>query len=172
MTRGIGAAVTAAGASSGGVGTLMRAAGDAFGDKAGGTSGMLWGVFLRAIGDSLGDTDPVDASGVARAMKSGLEALQRIGGAEVGDKTMIDALVPFVAELTDGVESGVDVAYAWADAAKKAVEAAAETADLVARVGRARPLGARSVGTPDPGATSMGLVLTAVQDAVAAIGSC
>ncbi|MGA9594781.1 MAG: DAK2 domain-containing protein, partial [Acidimicrobiia bacterium] len=172
MTRGMRAAVAAAEANAGGVGTLMRAAGDAFGDKAGGTSGMLWGVFLSAIGDSLGDTEPATPVRLSAAMKAGLDTMQRIGGAEVGDKTMIDALKPFVDALAAGVSSGTDLGNAWAGAAKIAVDAGAATADMVARVGRARPLGERSVGTPDPGATSMGMVLTAVHETLASAGLC
>ena len=84
------------------------------------------------------------------------------GKAEVGDKTMVDALVPFTAELTRGVDAGASLAAAWTTAADAATAAAAATADLLPRMGRARPHAEKSLGTPDPGAHSLALIATAV----------
>jgi dihydroxyacetone kinase len=162
MARGMRAARAAADASEGGVGTVLGDAGDAFSDKAGGTSGILWGIFLSAIGASLGDTDEVTTKRVSAAVRHGAETIQRVGKAELGDKTMLDALFPFLDALDARLNAGAALAEAWQDAAATAVEAAEATAPLVPKVGRARPLAERSVGTPDAGATSMGLVLTAV----------
>lgn len=162
MVRGLRAARAAAKATDGGAETVLRAAGDAFGDRAGGTSGILWGIFLGAIGVSLGDTDEVTAERLCRAVRHGAETMQRIGKARPGDKTMLDALLPFVDDLDARLARGTALAGAWTEAARTAVAAAEATASLVPKVGRARPLAERSVGTPDAGATSMGLVLTAV----------
>jgi len=167
MVRGCLAACAAANASGGGAGTVLRAAGDAFGDKAGGTSGILWGILLAALGASLGDEAPADASRVAVAVADATATLRQTGKAELGDKTMVDALVPFEATLRKRVDSGATLAEAWAAGALDAVAAAEATAALAARVGRARPLAERSVGTPDPGATSLGLILTAVAGVLA-----
>jgi dihydroxyacetone kinase len=84
------------------------------------------------------------------------------GKAEVGDKTMVDALVPFSVELTHAIDSGASLSAAWARAADAATRAAASTADLLPRMGRARAHGQHSVGTPDPGAHSLALIATAV----------
>ncbi len=162
MARGLRAARTAADDTAGGVRTVLRAAGDAFGDKAGGTSGMLWGLFLATIGDELGDTDEVDAARLATAVRRGADAIQRVGKAELGDKTMLDALLPFVDALDARVDEGTPLTEAWDAAAQVCVEAAAATEALTPKIGRARPLAERSVGTPDAGATSMGLIVTAV----------
>ncbi|TPW15127.1 MAG: dihydroxyacetone kinase, partial [Acidimicrobiaceae bacterium] len=81
-----------------------------------------------------------------------------------GDKTMFDALRPFTDELADRVAAGETLAEAWRAASQIATTSAAATADLVARRGRARPLGERSLGTPDPGATSMAMCLDAVAE--------
>jgi dihydroxyacetone kinase len=162
MARGSRAARTAAEKTHGGVGSVLRAAGDAFGDKAGGTSGLLWGLALAAVGDSLGDSDAVTADGLLDAVRAGAAAMQRVGKAELGDKTMLDALLPFVDALGERLGSGARLEDAWAAAAAVAVEAADATAQFQARVGRARPLAERSIGTPDPGAVSMGLIVTAV----------
>jgi dihydroxyacetone kinase len=162
MVRGLRAAEAAADGTRGGALTVLVAAGDAFGDRAGGTSGVLWSLFLRTIGQSLGDEEPVDAVRLARAVRRGAEAIREFGKAELGDKTMLDAIFPFVEALDAELAAGAGLADGWTAAARSAVQAAADTAALVPRIGRARPLAERSVGTPDAGATSMGLILTAI----------
>ncbi|MGW1814282.1 dihydroxyacetone kinase family protein [Streptomyces sp. NPDC002125] len=142
--------------------TLLHRAADAWADRAGGTSGALWGVILRAVGASLGDTErpsaPLVASGVAQAAAGVME----LGKAEVGDKTMVDVLVPFSYALTAAVEAGQPLATAWDTAAHSAHAAAEATADLLPRMGRARPHAEKSLGTPDAGAHSLALIVRAV----------
>jgi len=165
MVRGLRAAEAAAGravdAGAGAAGTLASA-GAAWADKAGGTSGVLWGAILSAVGAELGDAGRPDAARVAAAVTAGADALARLGRCEVGDKTMYDALAPFADALSSKIDDGASLTEAWVAAASVATEKASATADLVPRLGRARPLAERSVGTPDAGATSMGMVLTAV----------
>ncbi|WP_298804602.1 dihydroxyacetone kinase family protein [uncultured Pseudokineococcus sp.] len=141
-----------------GTGGAVRAAGAAWADRAGGTSGVLWGAALTAVGARLGDEARPGAADVVDAVDAGMEVLLRLGGASVGDKTMLDAIEPFRTALRERVEAGDDLATAWDAAATSAEEAATATADLRPRVGRARPLAERSLGTPDAGATSFGLV--------------
>jgi D-erythrulose 4-kinase len=162
MKRGATAARLAAHSSNGGVETVLRAAADAFSDRAGGTSGILWGVFLSAIGEQLGNHGPVTALRLAAAIEHGAGAIQAAGKANLGDKTMLDSLLPFAAALTAHLNNGAPLREAWTDAALTATTAAEATASLIPRVGRARPLAAKSVGTPDPGAISMALILAAV----------
>jgi dihydroxyacetone kinase len=83
-------------------------------------------------------------------------------GAVVGDKTMVDVLVPFDEAHRAEVEGGADLATAWARASGVALAAAAATADLLPRMGRARPHAEKSLGTPDAGATSLALITEAV----------
>lgn len=163
MTRGSGAAAEAAEIiAERGVGpsAVLVAAGDAWASKAGGTSGVLWGAMLRSFGDLLPDDRAVTVEDLAAGAEAALAAVRRLGRAEPGDKTLVDALRPFTVELRGSVESGG--AEAWRRAARTAAQAAAETADLLPRTGRARPLAERSVGTPDPGATSLALALTRI----------
>ena len=167
MSRGATAATEAAEQTQGGVQTVLSAAGAAFGDRAGGTSGILWGVLLDGIGQGLGNIDEVTAVGVARAVRSAVQKLQTFSKAELGDKTMLDALFPFVDVLESEVGGGAGLAVAWRRAAETAVRAAQETAALTPRIGRARPLAERSVGTPDPGAVSLGMIVTAVGESLA-----
>jgi len=167
MVRGCDAAAEAAAATQGGAGTVLNEAGAAFGDRAGGTSGSLWGSLLAAIGATFGDVDEVDGARLAAAMRQGADELQRIGGAARGDKTMLDALIPFVEEFEVQLAAAAAIAPAWQAAAQVATDQAQATAELRASVGRARPLAERSVGTPDPGAVSMSMLLTTVGELLA-----
>lgn len=160
MLRGLSAAAQAAEAE-GGIGWTLRCAGAAFADQAGGTSGILWGIALGAVADSLGDDADVTPARLAAAVQHAVDTMMRIGGAQPGDKTMLDALVPFARALGDAVATGAPLDQAWEQACHLAVEAAAATSHLSPRVGRARPLAHRSVGTPDPGATSAATLLAA-----------
>lgn len=167
MVRGIDHAVTAARQAQEegwGAAGVLAAAGDAWSDKAGGTSGVLWGVSLRAFGATLGNEDAVDGHTVARAVGAFVEAMAELGKAELGDKTMLDAAIPFSDALLSGMAEGRRLPEAWAEAAKVATAAAEETSALRPRKGRARPLAERSVGHPDPGAVSFATCVTAIGD--------
>lgn len=146
-----------------GAATVLAGAGDAWSASAGGTSGALWGALLTAFGTELGDSQAITAEDVNRGMRAALDAIQRLGGAQVGDKTMVDALAPAV----DILERG-QAASRWEEAATAAREGAEATKDIVARMGRARPLGEKSLGTPDAGATSMSLIISLIAQALSA----
>ncbi|MFI9587074.1 dihydroxyacetone kinase family protein [Streptomyces sp. NPDC052236] len=170
MVRGLRAATEASGAAEAadaGLRTVLRTAAAAWADRAGGTSGALWGALLDALADALGDTAVPTPARVAAGLRAGADAIGRLGGARLGDKTMLDALVPFCVTFTAAVADGRELPIAWAEAAPVATTAAADTAHLIPKVGRARPLAERSLGTPDPGAVSMALCLNAVTDVVA-----
>lgn len=163
MVRGISAALEAAeslDSKDTGVESLLAAAGDAWATKAGGTSGVLWGATLAAVGRALGDTaEEIHSVDVAGAVQAGLDAMQALGKAQVGDKTIVDAFVPFAETLQAKVSDGVALGQAWAAAAEAAQNAADSTAQLRPRLGRARPLAERSIGTPDAGAISFAMCM-------------
>lgn len=170
MARGSAAAAGAArdaAAQGAGAGTVLSLAGDAWADRAGGTSGALWGVALRAWGQALGDTDAPDAARVAAGAQAGIDAVTRLGGARPGDKTLVDAFAPFVDTLRAQVGQGAPLADAWDAAARAASAAADATAGLTPRLGRARPLAERSIGHPDAGAISLALCARVVAGALA-----
>lgn len=150
---------------------VLAAAGDAWAAEAGGTSGALWGVALRAIGGALPADRAPGREELASAAAAALTAVTSLGGAEVGDKTLVDALAPFATGFAARLRTGAPVSEAYASAAAEARTAAEDTAGLRPRLGRARPLADRSVGTPDPGATSLAAVLTAVATLRATTGS-
>ncbi|WP_426185283.1 dihydroxyacetone kinase family protein [Microbacterium sp. TWP3-1-2b2] len=154
------AAARKAVAAAAGAGTVLSRAGDAWADKAGGTSGALWGAALRAAGERLGDEIRPTAQDVASAVEAARAAIQSYGKAAVGDKTMVDALVPFAEGLATRVAAGAALAPAWVAAAADATSAAEATAALLPRLGRARPHMEKSLGTPDPGAISLARAMT------------
>ncbi len=164
MVRGLSAAVSFANANAQTLipRSLLGGAGEAWSETAGGTSGALWGAALAAISDHLEAWD--GSVGVcARAAQSAVDAVRTTGGADVGDKTMVDAMAPFARALA---QSHAQRADALAEAAAEAARAAASTALLSPKRGRARPLAARSVGHPDPGATSFALIVGALAERV------
>ncbi len=157
MARGSKAAVETArrlAGEGGGAATVLAGAGDSWSASAGGTSGALWGALLTAFGRVLGD-EAGDAN-LAEAAAAGLEAVTRLGGAHVGDKTMVDAFVPAVQALQEQGD--------WRAATDAARKGAESTKDLVAKVGRARPLGEKSLGTPDAGATSLAMIFEVITE--------
>ena len=166
MQRGITAAVAAAKearVARTGVGTLLKAAGDAWSDRAGGTSGALWGIILHNLGDALGDKITPDASAVAVGIASALRDVINRGKAQLGDKTLVDVLHPFSAALTTTASQGLSIVDSWAIATDIANEAAQATKNLRPRIGRARPHAEQSLGTPDPGAISLALIIRAIE---------
>jgi len=166
MVRGIHAAVTEAKENTGGAGHVLVAAGNAFGDRAGGTSGILWGIFISAIGNALGNTEKVDAEKFYGALELATETLVNKSKAKLGDKTMLDTLLPFIDALDEQLGSGKTMADAWKHASGVAQKCAEATAALSPKIGRARPLAERSVGTPDPGAISMAMIIKEVGEVI------
>lgn len=165
MVRGCAAAVRAASSQDerqAGVQDLLAAAGDAWAAQAGGTSGVLWGSALRAAGERLGNRNDILPTDLADAADAFVTRLRALGKAELGDKTMLDAAIPFAATLRNELGHDPDVGAALAQAFASAEQAAHDTAQLTPRIGRARPLAAKSLGTPDPGAVSLALILGAV----------
>jgi dihydroxyacetone kinase len=170
MLRGLHAAVGAAEAVEEGTGVrdLLERAGDAWSETAGGTSGALWGAALAELGQALGDRDRYTSTDVAAAVAAACRRVGEVGGAKPGDKTMIDAMEPFHETLTDRVRAGEELAAALEAAASAARDAADATSAMTPRLGRARPLAERSVGHPDPGATSFWIIADAVAEAAGA----
>jgi dihydroxyacetone kinase-like protein len=129
----------------------------------GGAAGPLYGTaFLRAA-TAIGDVDELDAKAVATALRAALDGVVARGKAQVGDKTMVDALTPAVVAAESAVDNG-EVPALLAAAADAAEEGAQSTVPLVARKGRASYLGERSAGHLDPGARSTELLLRAFAD--------
>ncbi|MGX5715061.1 dihydroxyacetone kinase family protein [Arthrobacter sp. MAHUQ-56] len=174
MRRGVDAAVAAAEkshAAGAGLEELLAAAGEQWAERAGGTSGALWGAAVTAVGRTLGSKDSYTAADAAAAVNALRDAIVTLGKAEAGDKTMVDALLPFADTFSKAIDDGGNLAGSLRAAAEAAAKAADETAGLSPKKGRARPLAEKSLGHPDPGAVSFGLIARRVADYAASIES-
>ncbi|MFF9506733.1 dihydroxyacetone kinase subunit DhaL [Streptomyces sp. NPDC014724] len=141
-------------------GAVLMLAGRQLISTVGGASGPLYGTLLRRTGKALGDAPTVTPQQLAEALGVGVAAVAQLGGAQAGDKTMLDALLPAAEAL--------DTSFG---AAREAAEAGAvATVPLQARKGRASYLGERSIGHQDPGATSSALLIAALAETGAADG--
>lgn len=143
---------------------VLKAVSMALISKVGGAAGPLYGTaFLRAS-TALADKEEVSAEDAAAALEAALGGIKQRGKAEVGDKTIVDALEPAVeAAKNAGDGSVAEVFRAAAEAAKEGAES---TVPLVAKKGRASYLGPRSAGHQDPGATSTYYLLDAAARAL------
>jgi dihydroxyacetone kinase-like protein len=148
-------------------GKVLIRAGKTLVSSVGGASGPLWGTALRRAGRALGDAESLDGDRLVVALDAALKAVQELGAAVPGDKTMVDALTPAVASLRSGLEAGDSLERALAAAAEAAAEGARATVPMQARKGRASYLGERSIGHQDPGATSTALIVLALGRALA-----
>jgi dihydroxyacetone kinase len=174
IVRGMRAAVAAArttgvtGSTAHDVGTALLAAGTALADAAGGASGALFGLLLTETGGRLQPHGEraVTTAALADAVAAAQAAVTDLGGARPGDKTMVDALDAVTTTLAEHRDD--DVATAWRHAAEAARTAAEGTADLTPAVGRAARLGDRGRGSPDPGATSLALMVAAAGEEITA----
>ena len=169
MTRGSAAAAEGAQkavAAGAGAASVLTTAANAWADRAGGASGALWGLALRIWGTQFSDETELTAEAVARGAQAGLEAIMRLGGAKVGDKTLVDSFVPFAATLNEEVAKGKTLAEAWGIAADVATKAGEATAQLTPKLGRAKSHTQRSLGHPDAGAISLALCARVVAEAI------
>ena len=147
---------------------VLKAASMALISKVGGAAGPLYGTaFLRASA-ALSDKEDLSPEDVARATEAALSGVKQRGKAEVGDKTMVDALAPATEAARAAADSGKSAAEVFKAAAEAAREGARATVPLTARRGRASYLGARAAGHMDPGAHSAYLLLDAAARALGA----
>ena len=165
MTRGSKAAAEAANwlvKEGAGAQTTLAGAGARWSENAGGASGALWGAALIAAGNALGDDKDLDLKSYSHAINSFVKSVQQLGGANVGDKTMVDAQVPFAEVFESSVSQGLGFVDAWNRAAISSTSAAKATSSLTPKMGRARVLSEKSIGHPDPGATSFSLIVSTI----------
>lgn len=131
--------------------------------EASGSTSTLFGSLLMGMYDGV-DGDEIDAIGIAKVFRAGLANMQKQTKAAVGDKTLMDAIVPAVDALESNIGAGIEAMF---EAATSAAEKGAEnTKTLVAKFGRARNLGDKVIGFMDPGAASMACIWGAFEKAI------
>ncbi|MFF2174873.1 dihydroxyacetone kinase subunit DhaK [Lysinibacillus sp. NPDC058147] len=148
------------------IGTFLGACSMVIMEHCGGASGPIWGGAFRAAGKAVEGKMELTVGEFAEMLQAALKGIQSIGersfgrGAEVGDKTLVDALVPCVNVWTESAAAGADVKTAFGKGAEAAVKGAEYTKEIVARMGRAGTVGERSLGYPDAGAYALGVIFT------------
>ena len=168
MARGMTAVIEKIGAAhAGAVDELFKAVGMTLVTSVGGASGPLYGTFFLRFGMDAGAAKTLDGAALGTALRAGLEGVVARGKAEIGDKTMFDAMSPALDAYDAAIAAGSDVAAATQSAFVAAQVGRDATLDLVARKGRASYLGERSAGHLDPGATSTTLLFEALAAALA-----
>ncbi|ADB51544.1 dihydroxyacetone kinase subunit DhaL [Conexibacter woesei] len=144
---------------------LLRRCAMVISGRVGGASGPIWGTaFLRA-GASLKDTPDPRGEDVVAALRSSIEGIKQRGGSDLGDKTLIDALVPAVDRLEQELTAGAGTQAALAASAQTARSAAEGTRGMLARRGRAAYAGERSRPSVDAGAVAVAVMFEAVSEA-------
>lgn len=139
-------------------GAFLKRSGMVITSRIGGTSGPIWGTgFLRA-GMTAGADEVITPDRLVAMLRAGVEGIMARGGASLGDKTLLDSLVPFIDALERGFAAGDPPADVLAAAAIACRTAADATADLVAKRGRAAYTGERSKGSVDAGATALAVL--------------
>ena len=153
------------------IGTLLNECAMIIMEYCGGASGPIWGSAFRAAGRCVMGKKTLTIPEFAEMMQQAVKGIQKTGersfgrGAVVGDKTLIDALIPCADAWTDYAEQdGADFHEAFKRGAAAAVMGAERTKDIVARMGRAGTVGERSLGYPDAGAYALGVIFTEISD--------
>lgn len=153
MTKIAGAITAAVDASEGGIQSMLDDAAMAVMVLNGGSAVPLWNTWLDGMQEAAPAGGEIDVAGIQAVFARALEALDEMSGAKVGDKTMMDALIP--ASEAIAAYAGSDEGELFAAAAKAAAEGAENSKNFVSKFGRAKSYGAKTIGTPDAGATSM-----------------
>jgi dihydroxyacetone kinase phosphoprotein-dependent L subunit len=146
------------------IGTFLKKIAVMITSRIGGTSGPIWGTaFLRA-GATAGATDRLEPAQIVAMLRASIEGIKARGKSEVGDKTLLDALVPTVDVIEEQISAGHDTAATLRAAAATAREHAEATRPMQAMRGRASYTGERSIGTLDAGAVAVAVMFEALAD--------
>ena len=146
------------------IGAAFKSVGMTLVSTVGGASGPLYGTFFLQLGTATVGREAMGLDDLVTALDAGVAGIQRIGKAELGDKTMLDTLLPARDALREAAASGVPLQDALGRLVSAAEQGMLATIPIVARKGRASYLGERSAGHQDPGATSSYFLLKAAAD--------
>jgi len=140
-------------------GTILKTAGMALVSSVGGAGGPLYGTAFMQAGMALAGKYELETEDILAALDAALKGVVMRGKANLGDKTMVDAITPAVAAMREALTNGADTANALKEATAAAEKGMKDTIPMLAKKGRASYLGERSIGHQDPGATSSYLLL-------------
>jgi dihydroxyacetone kinase-like protein len=146
------------------IGTIFKTVGMTLLSTVGGAGGPLYGTFFLQAGMSTAGKMELSLEDWKDALEAAVKGVVMRGKAELGDKTMVDALTPAVESLKKSAQNGDDLGHALHESAEAAKQGMVDTIPMVAKKGRASYLGERSAGHQDPGATSSYLLLEAAAE--------
>ncbi len=146
------------------IATFLRKVAVVITSRVGGTSGPIWGTgFLRAATVAVG-SKTVDAPQIVSMLRAAAEGIKARGNSDLGDKTLLDSLVPAIDTLEEHLVAGAPAAEMVRAAAARARAAAEATRQMLAKRGRAAYTGERSIGSLDAGAVAVAVILEALAD--------
>jgi len=154
------------------IGSFLDACSMVIMEYCGGASGPIWGSAFRAAAKEAGKRTALTKKEFAQMMNAAVKGIQMTGersfgrGAGMGDKTLIDALIPCADAWTAAADNDDDIRTTFGKAARAAVDGAEATKNIVARMGRAGTVGERSLGYPDAGAHALGVIFTDIAEAI------
>ncbi|MBN2049706.1 MAG: dihydroxyacetone kinase subunit L [Spirochaetales bacterium] len=147
------------------IGELLKSSGMLIMKSCGGATGSLWGSAFRSAGKSAKGKAELTAVECREVLNDFCGGMKKVGGAEVGDKTLIDALDPAIKAMERSIEKGVkDIDTLLEEAEKAAADGAERTKEIIAKKGRATYLGKRSIGYPDAGAVAVSMMFKDVNN--------
>ena len=150
------------------VATFLRKTGVVVTSRIGGTSGPIWGTAFMRAGAAAGDVGAggtIDGERVVAMLRAATDGIKERGRSDVGDKTLLDVLVPMTDRIETEVQAGKPTDEVVAAAAASAREAAEATASLQARRGRASYTGERSIGSVDAGGMAVAVIVEQIAQA-------
>jgi dihydroxyacetone kinase len=150
------------------IGAFLKSCGMIITEHCGGASGPIWGSAFRSAGKYAADKTEVNLAEFAELMQAAVDGIQKRGGAKLGDKTLLDALIPTTESLKDSAAKGLDFKTAFDLGAKAAREGAEKTREYAASKGRASYVGDRSLSYPDAGAMALGIIFTEIAEKLTA----
>jgi dihydroxyacetone kinase-like protein len=146
------------------IGTFLKKIAVVITSRIGGTSGPIWGTMFLRAGATAGAATELEPEQIVAMLRAAIEGIKARGRSDVGDKTLLDALVPSVDAIEASIAAGDDASTTLRAAATTARERAEATREMQAMRGRASYTGERSIGTLDAGAVAVAVMFEALAD--------
>lgn len=144
------------------IGTFLKGCSMIITEYCGGASGPIWGSAFRSASKYATGKTELSLAELAAMLESAVEGIQKRGGAKLGDKTLLDALIPAAESLKVSAQNNEEIVAAMRKGADAAVAGAEKTKEMVATKGRASYVGERSLNYPDAGAVAIGVIFTEI----------
>ena len=146
------------------IGSFLRSCSMIIMEKCGGASGPIWGNAFMKAGRYAKGKESLNLKEVSELFQSMIDGIQKVGKAKLGDKTLLDSLIPMTESLKKSAEEDLEMENALDIAIKEAGKGAESTKTITASKGRARYLGERSIGAYDAGAKAIVVIISSIKD--------